>query len=139
MIEFDINGHQYRTAKLGLFDQLKVSRKLLPVMASVLGEIRKLSQGSAGGDTWSAIELILPKVACSLSAMSDEDANSVIFPCLSVVSRKHGKSWVPVFAQGEIAFDDIDMVPMLEMVARVVGDSLGSFFQERPASETVAQ
>ncbi|STF64310.1 putative phage related protein [Escherichia coli] len=32
-MEFEIKGVKYRTAKLSVFDQLKVTRKLLPVLA----------------------------------------------------------------------------------------------------------
>lgn len=35
-MEFEIKGVKYRTAKLSVFEQLKVSRKLLPVLAGWL-------------------------------------------------------------------------------------------------------
>ena len=34
-MEFEIKGVKYRTAKLSVFEQLKVSRKLLPVLAGM--------------------------------------------------------------------------------------------------------
>lgn len=60
----------------------------------------------------------------------------ILFPCLSVVSREHMKGWVPVCQHGEMAFDDIDLLTMLQLVARVVADSLGNFLQGLPTSET---
>jgi hypothetical protein len=36
-------------------------------------------------------------------------------------------------------FDDIDLFTMLQLVARVVADSLGNFLKELPASETPGQ
>lgn len=36
-------------------------------------------------------------------------------------------------------FDDIDMMDMLQIVARVVGDSLGNFLPALPDSETKDQ
>lgn len=62
--------------------------------------------------------------------------NPILFPCLSVVSREHMKGWVPVCQHGEMAFDDIDLLTMLQLVARVVADSLGNFLQGLPTSET---
>ena len=45
-------------------------------------------------------------------------------------------AWVPVCQQGTMAFDDIDLFVMLQLVARVVADSLGNFLQGLPTSET---
>ncbi|MDY0425338.1 phage tail assembly chaperone, partial [Enterobacter rongchengensis] len=61
------------------------------------------------------------------------------FPCLQVVARQHGKGWVPVCQQGSMAFDDIDLFVMLQLVARVVADSLGNFLPGLPTSETITQ
>ncbi|WP_307744475.1 phage tail assembly chaperone [uncultured Pantoea sp.] len=138
-MEFDIKGVQYRTAKLSVFDQLKVSRKLLPVLAGMLTDFQGIKTAAEGGDVYKAMETALPKIADSLAGMSEEDTNAIIFPCLSVVSRQNGKAWAPVMSQGELMFDDIDLMSMLQMVGRVVGDSLGNFLPALPASETAPQ
>ncbi|MCT4713255.1 hypothetical protein MUA04_24100 [Enterobacteriaceae bacterium H11S18] len=137
-MEFEIKGNQYRTAKLNVFEQLKVSRKLLPVLAGVVSEFRDVQGRIAGNDTEGAVSSVLPKIADAVSKLSDEDCNAILFPCLSVVSRQHMKSWVPVFSQDTLAFDDIDLFTMLQLVARVVADSLGNFLQELPTVETVS-
>jgi len=139
-MEFEIKGVQYRTAKLSVFDQLKVSRKLLPVLAGMLADFQSLRAASQGGDMARAMETVLPKIADAVASMSDDDTNAVIHPCLAVVSRRHGKdAWVPVFSDGELAFDDIDLMSMLQLVGRVVGDSLGNFLPASPASVTEGQ
>ncbi|AVG77951.1 phage tail assembly chaperone [Pantoea ananatis] len=144
-MEFQIKGIDYRTSKLSVFDQLKVSRKLLPVLAGLLaeyGSIRDMVPKKGGTDadpeSYSAIfEKVLPKVADQLAALSEEDTNAIIFPCLAVVSRRQDKnSWVPVARQNELMFDDIDLLSMLQMVGRVVGDSLGNFLPALPDKET---
>ncbi|WP_414162884.1 phage tail assembly chaperone [Superficieibacter sp. BNK-5] len=139
-MEFEIKGVQYRTEKLSVFDQLKVSRKLLPVLAGMLADFQSLRAASQGGDMARAMETVLPKIADAVASMSDDDTNAVIHPCLAVVSRRHGKdAWVPVFSDGELAFDDIDLMSMLQLVGRVVGDSLGNFLPASPASVTEGQ
>lgn len=138
-MEFEIKGFQYRTAKLTVFDQLKVSRKLLPVLAGMMGDFQTIKASAEGGDIYKSLETALPKIADALADMSEEDTNAIIFPCLSVVSRHHGKGWTPVFGQGVLQFDDIDLFSMLQIVGRVVGDSLGNFLPELPDSETVGQ
>ena len=135
-MEFEIKGQQYRTAKLSVFDQLKVSRKLLPVLAGMMSDFNGIKAAAQGGDIYQALEKALPKLADSLAGMSEEDTNAIIHPCLAVVSRQHGKGWTPVFSQGDLMFDDVDLVGMLQMVGRVVGDSLGNFLHELPGKET---
>jgi hypothetical protein len=51
-MEFDINGVDYRATKLSVFDQLKVCRKLLPVLSSIVPDLAKLREtaAAAAGD-----------------------------------------------------------------------------------------
>lgn len=134
-MEFEIKGVNYRASKLSVFDQLKVSRKLLPVLAGMLGDFQGIKAAAQGGDVNKAIESALPKIADSLAEMSEEDTNAIIFPCLSVVARQNGKVWAPVMSQSELMFDDIDLMSMLQIVGRVVGDSLGNFLPAAPDKE----
>ena len=134
-MEFEIKGVNYRASKLSVFDQLKVSRKLLPVLAGMLGDFQGIKAAAQGGDVNKALETALPKIADSLAEMSEEDTNAIIFPCLSVVARQNGKVWAPVMVQGELMFDDIDLMSVLQIVGRVVGDSLGNFLPAAPDKE----
>lgn len=143
-MEFEIKGEKYRTSKLSVFDQLKVTRKLLPVLAGIMPDIQSIKSAVApkvdGGTNSEAVygvmEKALPKIAEKLADMTEEDTNAIIYPCLSVVARQNGKVWAPVMNSGELMFDDIDLMSMLQMVGRVVGDSLGNFLPVAPASET---
>jgi len=143
-MEFEIKGEKYRTSKLSVFDQLKVTRKLLPVLAGIMPDIQSIKSAvapKADGSTnseavYGVMEKALPKIAEKLADMTEEDTNAIIFPCLSVVARQNGKVWAPVMNSGELMFDDIDLMSMLQMVGRVVGDSLGNFLPVAPASET---
>lgn len=134
-MEFEIKGVNYRASKLSVFDQLKVSRKLLPVLAGMLGDFQGIKAAAQGGDVYKALETALPKIANSLAEMSEEDTNAIISPCLSVVARQNGKVWAPVMVQGALMFDDIDLMSMLQIVGRVVGDSLGNFLPAAPDKE----
>jgi hypothetical protein len=138
-MEFEIKSVNYRASKLSVFDQLKVSRKLLPVLAGLLGDFQALKSATQGGDVYQALETALPKIAESLADMSEEDTNAIILPCLSVVARQNGKVWTPVMSQNELMFDDIDLMSMLQIVGRVVGDSLGNFLPAAPDKEIASQ
>ncbi|ELN3065967.1 hypothetical protein QZD17_005042, partial [Salmonella enterica] len=53
-MECSVKGHDYRVAKLSVFDQLKVTRKLLPVLAGMMsdfGSIRSLLPADGKIDT----------------------------------------------------------------------------------------
>lgn len=138
-MEFEIKGNTYQIRKLSVFDQFKVSRKLLPVLSGMLSEFQQIKSLAAQKDSIGIMERVLPKIAQSLSDLSDDDANAIIYPCLSVAFRKQAKGWVPVFQSGVLAFDDLDLPSMLQIVGRVVGDSLGNFLQELPTTETLEQ
>ncbi|MBG6243110.1 MAG: hypothetical protein EKE20_15410 [Candidatus Symbiopectobacterium sp. Dall1.0] len=135
-MDIELNGNTYRAGKLSVFDQLKVSRKLLPVMAGMVSDFRNDQEKISSKGTEGAMTTILPKIADAVSGLSDDDVNAILFPCLSVVSREHMKGWVPVCQHGEMAFDDIDLMTLLQLVARVVADSLGNFLQGLPTNET---
>ena len=138
-MEFEIKGVKYRTAKLDVFQQLKVSRKLLPVLTGLVSEFSTLKAQAAAGNSGAVLESVLPKITDTLAALPDEDVNAVIHPCLGVVMRQHEKGWVKIFDQGALMFDDIDLFTMLQLVARVVADSLGNFLKELPGSGTPTQ
>lgn len=142
-MEFEIKGQKYRSNKLGVFEQLKVSRKLLPVLSGLLGEMKVLKQLKTGQITIEdALKTALPVIAQTLSDMSEEDCNAIIHPCLAVVLRQQGTGCVAIFANGQLMFDDIDLMGMLHIAAMVVGDSLGNFLgelQEKGIQETQPQ
>ncbi|MGA4365429.1 phage tail assembly chaperone [Pantoea ananatis] len=154
-MQFEIKGIRYSAHKLSVFDQLKVSRKLLPVLAGLLAEFGSIqnllpkSEPVLSADTEKVsdftryapvFEKLLPVVADKLAMLSEEDTNAIIFPCLAVVQRAHGKDrWVPVAQGNDLAFDDIDLFSMLQIVGRVVGDSLGNFLPALPGSVTEGQ
>ncbi|GJL36012.1 hypothetical protein TUM17576_28320 [Enterobacter hormaechei] len=145
-MDFEIKGKQYRAAKLSVFDQLKVSRKLLPLIAKLVSDasmLRAAAQNKTASkeQLFSVLETILPKIADVLADMPDETVNSILHPCLSVVARKSdvGSNWVPVFNSGELMFDDIDLFSMLNIAGRVVADNLGNFLPAPLTSETTDQ
>ncbi|EAZ8339069.1 hypothetical protein Y940_003499 [Salmonella enterica subsp. enterica] len=147
-MECSVKGHDYRVAKLSVFDQLKVTRKLLPMLAGMMsdfGSIRSLlpADGKIDGAKFDALkpvfETLLPRIADELFSLTEDDTNAIIHPCLAVVSRKHMGGWTPVFNSGQLVFDDIDLLTMLQLVARVVADSLGNFLPVNPTSATPGQ
>ena len=147
-MECTIKGVNYRANKLGVFEQLKVSRKLLPILAGLMADfstIKTMLPTTTTLDSGNLDKLepvfntLLPRIADELSKLTEDDTNAIIHPCLAMVVRENGKKWTPVFRSGELMFDDIDLFSMLQLVARVVADSLGNFLPELPDNATPSQ
>lgn len=141
-MEFSLNGAQYSASKLSVFDQLKVSRKLLPLIANIVSDVSMLkaaaqNRTATGEQTFEAIQTVLPKIADALADMPDESVNAILYPCLKVVTRKStAGNWTAIFMEDQLMFDDIDLFAMLGIVGRVVVDNLGNFLRALPTSET---
>lgn len=80
-MEFEIKGVKYRVAKLSVFDQLKVTRKLLPVLAGMMsdfGSIRSRLPADGKIDTVKfeqlkpVFETMLPRIAEELSSLTED-------------------------------------------------------------------
>lgn len=142
-MEFTLNGVEYHASKLSVFDQLKVCRKLLPVLSSVVSDLSTLrgvaeKTSNNSGEIDRAINTILPKIADVVAEMPDESVDAILHPCLKVVSRKSAMgNWTPIFSDGQLMFEDIDLFTMLGVAGRVVADNLGNFLPALHTSETV--
>lgn len=104
--------------KMDAFTQLHVARKLSPAMPLVL----------ALNDPENADKPKAMLVITLLSYISDEDSEFVINKCLSLVKRRQEKGFVKIMAANNVlAFHDITMDDISELVGKVVVDNLGDF------------
>lgn len=128
MIEFELQGQTYRIGKLDAFKQWHVSRRIAPIVPTLIPIFMEISKGSK--DIPSISELLQPLADC-LAGMSDEQSEYVIATCLSVAQRKSGSNWAAVWNKGANAcmFDDMDLSVIIQIVIKVVQDSLGPFIQ----------
>ena len=117
MLEFTVDGQEYRAQKLNAFQQLHVARKIarmLPALAAASGE-----------------QTDLGPLAEALAGMPAEDVDYVVQTCLSAVHRRQGTLWANVWNAQAIAimFEDISLNAMLQITFKVIQDSLGNFMQ----------
>lgn len=129
MTEFEMAGVQYRIGKLDAFKQFHVSRKIAPLIPTLVPVFVKLSQSGKLTDDLSSLSEVLQPFADGIAAMSDNDAEYVLGTCLSVVRRKSGDTWAPIWHSDKSVcmFDDIDMGGMISIAVRVIQESLGPF------------
>lgn len=140
MTEFELQGNQYRAGKLDAFAQLHVSRRIAPLIPTLVPVFVRVMNGGLTKDPAGLAEIIKP-FADGLAGMEDQAAEFVISTCLSVVKRKaSGNNWAPVWNQSAKAcmFDDIDLGVMIPLTVRVIQDSLGPFIRGMLTSQTPA-
>lgn len=146
MSEFELGDDTYRIGKLNAFQQFHLSRKVAPIIPTLIPIFLKLKtsakvsgdamegaadkSGPLSGDLGNLAELLQP-FADGIAAMPDEAAEFILSTCLIVVQRKQGTSWFPVWNAGQSTcmFDDLDLGVMLRLSVRVITESLGPFLR----------
>lgn len=105
-----VSGQQYLVRRLSTFDQFEIARKLSPVlsMMALQTDRAKLAQG-------------FPQAFCALTAgLAKEDVEELYRLILGAVLRSQQGQWVPVYVSGQLAFVDIGMADMLNLVWAVL-------------------
>ena len=129
MTEIELNGQSYRVGKLDAFKQFHVSRKIAPMVPTLIPIFVEVSANTdILGDIDRLAVALLP-FAEAVAGMKNEDAEYVISTCLSSVQRKQGTSWAKVWNEQANAcmFDDLDLSTMLPLVVQSIKENLGSF------------
>jgi hypothetical protein len=130
MIEFDVGGKNYRAERLTCLQQFHVSRKIAPLIPSLVPVFLSLAQMKGGlKDNLPAMAEMLQPFADGIAGLPDEAAEYVIGTCLSVVRRKQGDNWAAIWSASAKAmmFDDLDLASAIPLVIRVIQDNLGPF------------
>jgi len=134
--ELRINDIDYRTGKLDAFRQFHLFRKLMPLFSG-MGETAATQIARAAAAAGAPDEVVqwssLGPIAQAVSEMSQADSEFIIKTCLAVCTRKNPTGqWVRVTApNGELMFEDIDLMGMLQLTFAVIQGNLGGFFPAR--------
>jgi hypothetical protein len=142
-MQITISGKNYTIGRLNALDQLHVSRKIAPIIPSLIpiisevakGGLSKVIESMESGDDVELENIDLKELdglsgALSplmdvIAGMSEGDTNLVIHKCLSVVIRDGA-----VLCRESIMFDDLDMMQILPLVVAVIRKNLGNFIQD---------
>lgn len=144
MTEFEINGVQYRGGKLDTFKQLHVSRKIAPLVPKVLPAFAPfMKREKADGEKLTVDDLgmvaqAIEPVTDILASMSDRDVEFIFDSCLSVVQRRQSRDWQPIWRNGVLMFDDIEMPLMIQIALKVIWDNLGGFIRGLLVKQTTS-
>lgn len=120
-MEVDLFGFKYRIGKMDVFSQWNVSRRLMPVIGSLI----------AANKEQSLAEMLVPAFG-TLSEMSDEDTEYILNKCLAVVHRQDASgNWAKIMGgKNTIMFEDINMMVMIRLTVYVVTENMGDFFTQ---------
>jgi len=136
-MEFELNGNFYRIGKLSAMEQFHVSRRIAPIIPTIIPLLSTLTSGGKviDGKTVNPFadglgDALEPLAEC-IASMSDEHSEYVLMTCLGVSRRKVGDSWAQVWNKQHNAcmFDDIDLSVMVNIAFRVIRDSLQPFIR----------
>ncbi len=117
MREFRLGGHDYRTAPLDVFVQIKVGLKISTVLT------RALEKTSADG-------LPLADILEIIASASGDDVDFVVQSCLVCVQRREGASWANVYNREakRLAYTDILAADTLVLVSQVLEEYILPFY-----------
>ena len=128
MIEFEINGVQYRANQMDARRQFHVARRISAVLAPSADAVGKAkSDGDAKASFIAAIDGFFD----AIGALPDEQLDYVLDACLDTVSRRDGSQWSPIRRGGTMMYE-LDLYTQGAIVYHVVRGNLDGFFGSLP-------
>lgn len=124
-----LSGKDYRVRRLDVMEQFHIVRRLGPLLAN-MGVTGAQLQGFATGKFTQddVMALILPAIATT-AAMTNDDANYIIYRCMEAVDRKEGDAYSPVYVGGRWMYQDIELPSVLWLAFCVLRHNLQGFSQ----------
>jgi hypothetical protein len=132
MMDYNLNGIEYKIIKLDARSQFHIIRRLAPVLA---GLAPSSSEETTEMDT-------LQSLMSAISGLSDDDSDYCVFGLLKAVSRKesNGLGYSPIVKNNSLMYQDIDMKGMLTLAWQVFSFNMSDFLAELPSDlKEVAQ
>ena len=116
---FELAGKTYQVRKINVFDQLTLVSKLSLILATI-GEQK---------DKTLILQNFAKFFAAFAANMTKEDLEEIFKLSLTSIYRKVKTTWQPVFKNGQMLFQDIDLKDTLSLVWKVVEvNNLADFF-----------
>ncbi|EPW3447067.1 hypothetical protein QWI91_05070 [Acinetobacter baumannii] len=138
-----IGNYDYEIGRLNAIDQFHVSRKIAPIIPTIMPILTELAKGelqktieklesAEENDVSGLAEANLESLGVALQPLMDafakmpeDDVDYVIKKCLAAVSRNGAK----VVVRDAIMFDDLGMEHILPLTIAVIRTNLGNFIQ----------
>lgn len=136
MLEFQVNGKDYRACKINAFEQLYIVTRLAPI----IGKAAPAFAAAQKGEEVNA----LPALAEALGTMPKGEQRELVCALLAAVQRKEaqGLGWSPVCVDGSIMYADVQesLAVMMQLAWHAMKHNLAGFFAALPSDlKDVAQ
>jgi hypothetical protein len=128
MIEFEINGVQYRAQAMDARRQFHVARRLSSVLSPSADALGKVAPDA---NSKTNIVAAINGFFDALGGLPDDQLDYVIDACLDTVSRKDSGTWSPIRRAGAMMYD-LDLYTQSVIVYHVVRGALDGFFASLP-------
>jgi len=116
---FDLEGKQYQIRRIDVFAQLSLVAKLSIVLATV----------SEQDDKTLILQNFARFFAALAASMPKEDLNEIFKLSLSSIYRRNKTTWQPIYKNGAMLFQDINLKTMLTLVWKTIEtNKLADFF-----------
>jgi hypothetical protein len=116
---FEVDGKTYQVRRINVFDQLSLVSKLSLVLATI-GEQHDKSL---------IIQNFAKFFAAFAANMTKADLDEIFRLALTPILRRVTTTWQPIYKNGNLVFQDIDLKGMLTLVWKVVEvNKLDDFF-----------
>lgn len=117
----------YQIGKLDAMKQFHLVRRLGPVLV-IAGVSLDMIRSGMKVDMGDIVAMAGPVMEV-MSRMPDDEAEYLVFLCLSVCKMKQGDKWAPLMSPDgkKLMFSNIEMPEMLRVVVEVLKDNLGNF------------
>jgi hypothetical protein len=150
--EFRVGQHVYRATPMSAFQQFEIARMLRNVLTGlalieeeIVSENKRLAEEGKPSKPAPGPRAFV-QLMCSMAGglTKSESAESTSL-CLASVQRQvgagQGVGWSPIqIAPGQLAYEDVDMSQMLEIVWHVLrSNGLIAFFSVSPSSSATTE
>lgn len=136
--EITIDNRRYNIGTIDVFQQFHVARRIGPMVLGIIAAV----QGGEDDGPESLLNLVSGPMANALAEMRQDDADYVLYECLSAVRVVEGEgNLVTLYdkARKQLRYADLKMPAMLSLVYSVLQDNLGSFFPTGQQESTPAK
>ena len=129
---FTVGGKNYTASKLSAMVQFHIVRKMAPLLAGMLPP--DVQSKDIGSLLLSKASAVLPGLADSLSKLSDQDSEFVLYGLLGCVKQEqpNGLGWAPVVVNKQMMFDNITMPDMILIAVKSAQHNFRDFLNALP-------
>lgn len=130
--QFTVGKYICVADKMDVFDQLFVSRKLLPIMAAALpsgmgvGGLKELLSMD--------ISVVLPGITSTIANLPEQDVRDLLVKLLTPVRIQQEGGYAPMIINGSIMFQDIELPDLMKIAFHSGKFSLQNFFAALPSN-----